>query len=131
MDSLTRVPRLQPEEVVLETGRRARGNARSGIVHVLVKEPERLVVETVTLDPSWLFVLRGFWNYRDVSVDGRPVASVPAQVAFSAVPVPAGRHRVEWEELLPGSEVSRYGPPFWALFSALLLVRSRREKNRP
>jgi hypothetical protein len=131
LDALTRVPRLQPEEAVLETGRRARGSARSGIVHVLVKDPERLVVETVTRDPSWLFVLRGFWNYRDVSVDGRPVASVPAQVAFSAVPVPAGRHRVEWEELLPGSGVSRYGPPFWALLSALLLARSRREKNRP
>jgi hypothetical protein len=130
LDALTRLPRLQLGEAVLETGRRARGSSRSGIVHVLRKEPERLLVETVTPDPSWLFVLRGFWNYRDVSVDGRPVAAVPAQVAFSAVPIPAGRHRVEWKELLPGSGVSGYGPPLWALFCAWILVRSRREKIR-
>jgi hypothetical protein len=131
LDALTRVPRLQPGEAVLETGRRGRGVSRSGIVHVIVKDPERLLVETVTSDPSWLFVLRGYWNYRDVFVDGRPVDAVPAQVAFSAVPVPAGRHRVEWKELLPGSGVSRYGPPLWALFCAWILVRSRREKLRP
>jgi hypothetical protein len=130
LDALTRLPRLQREEAVLETGRRVRGVARSGIVHLIEKEPDRLVVETVTPDPSWLFVLRGFWNYRDVSVDGRPIAAVPAQVAFSAVPVPAGRHRVEWRELLPGSGVSQTGPPLWALFSAWLLVRSRREIHR-
>ncbi len=128
LDALTRVPQLQPEEAVLETGRRARGSARSGIVHVLVKDPERIVVETVTPDPSWLFVLRGFWSYRDVFVDGRPVEVVPAQVAFSAVPVPAGRHRIEWKELLPGSGVSRYGPLLWGLLCTWLLVRYRREK---
>ena len=130
IDALTRVPRLQAGEAVVETGRRARGSSGSGIVHVLVKEPEHLLVETVTPDPSWLFVLRGFWSYRDVFVDGRPVDAVPAQVAFSAVPVPAGRHRVEWRELLPGSGVSRYGPPLWALFCAWILVRSRAETAR-
>jgi hypothetical protein len=130
LEALTRLPRLRAGEAVIETGRRARGIAGSGIVHVLEKEPERLVVETVTSDPTWLFVLRGFWNYRDVSVDGLPVAPVPAQVAFSAVPVPAGRHRVEWRELLPGSGFSLYGPPLWALISAWIVVRSRKEKDR-
>ena len=130
LDALTQVPRLQPGQGVLETGRRAGGKAGPGIVHILEKEPERLVVETVTSEPTWLFVLRGFWNYRDVSVDGRAVAPVPAQVAFSGVPVPAGRHRIEWEELLPGSEVSRFGPVLWALFSAWMLARFRKEKNR-
>jgi len=124
------LPRLRAGAVVVETGRRALGESSGGIVHVLEKEPERLVIETVTRDPSWLFVLRGFWDYRDVSVDGRPVDAVPAQVAFSAVEVPAGRHRVEWEELLPGAGVSGYCPPLWALISALILVRSRRETNR-
>ena len=129
-DALTRLPRLRAGGAVVETGRRALGDSSGGIVHVLEKEPERLVVETVTRDPSWLLVLRGFWDYRDVSVDGRRVDAVPAQVAFSAVKVPAGRHRVEWEELLPGAGVSGYCPPLWALFSALILVRSRRETNR-
>jgi hypothetical protein len=129
LDALTRVPRLRAGEAVLETGRRASGSAGSGIVHVLVKEPERILIETLTPDPSWLFVLRGFWNYRDVTLDGRPVDAVPAQVAFSAVPLPAGRHRIEWKELLPGWGVSRYGPALWALVSALILVRTRRERK--
>jgi hypothetical protein len=129
-DALTRLPRLRAGGAVIETGRRAIGESSSGIVHVLEKEPERLVVETVTRDPTWLVVLRGFWDYREVRVDGRPVDAVPAQVAFSAVEVPAGRHRVEWEELLPGAGVSGYCPPLWGLFSALILVRSRREPNR-
>jgi len=87
------------------------------------KLPERLVVETAGSDPSWLFVLRGFWSHRRVHIDGRPVDVLPAQLAFSAVPVPAGRHRIDWKERVPGGEFSRFGPVVYALVSALLLRR--------
>jgi hypothetical protein len=69
-------------------------------------------------DPSWLFVLRGDWSYRTVLVDGSPAEVSPAQIAFAAVPVPAGEHRVEWRENVPGLEVSRWGP----VVSVLLLL---------
>lgn len=117
--------RLKAGEIVLETGRRARGTSGGGIVHVFSNDPERLSVETVTSDPSWLFVLRGFWNYRTVLVDRRPVECVPAQIAFSAVPLPTGRHRIEWNEGMPGAPVSRWGPVVYALGFSLLFLRGR------
>jgi len=120
------LPRLNLGEVVLETGSRAVGRSRPGRVRVLTNEPERLLLETESPDPSWLFVLRGFWNYRTVSLDGRPVECVPAQLAFSAVPVPSGRHRIDWREEVPGGSVSRWGPVVFVLLMAALLIRERR-----
>jgi MYXO-CTERM domain-containing protein len=61
-----------------------------------------------------------------VRVDGREVEQVPAQIAFTAVPIPPGRHRVDWEETLPGGEVSRFGPVLGLLGAAGLLARQRR-----
>jgi hypothetical protein len=51
---------------------------------------------------------------------------VPAQLAFSAVPVPAGRHRIDWQEEVPGFDVSRWGP---ALFAALAIALSVRRPS--
>jgi hypothetical protein len=65
-----------------------------------------------------------------VEVDGRPVEPVPAQLAFTAVPVPAGRHSIQWEERLPAASVSRWGPVLFVLFAAGLLV-SGRERGTP
>ena len=80
-------------------------------------------------DPTYLFVLRGFWTHRSVRVDGRPVDPVPAQLAFSAIPIPAGEHAVDWREKLPGWEVSRFGPILFVLAAAGLLVRERRRRS--
>ena len=110
--------------VVVETGELGGGQS-DGTARVTTRSPERLVVETESAQKAWLFVLRGYWPYRDVRVDGRPSEALPAQLAFSAVPVPAGRHRVEWEERLPGLEVSRWGPALFALASAWILRRKR------
>ena len=74
-------------------------------------------------------MLRGYWNYRAILMDGRPVEDSPAQLAFSAVRVPAGRHTIEWTELVPGLTVSRWGPALFALAAALLL-RSSEERKR-
>ncbi len=122
--ALAALPKLSAGELVLETGRSARGTARPGQVRVIERSPERLRLETSSPDPSWLFVLRGFWNYRNVEVDGVSVDAVPAELGFSAVSVPAGKHRIDWREQVPGGEVSRWGPAVFAL-SAALLVASR------
>lgn len=126
LEALRAIPRLEVGEAVLETGGARPGSARPGTVRVLEKSPERLRLEVSSPDPAWLFVLRGFWNHRTVLLDGRPVDPVPAQLAFTAVPLPAGDHRVEWRERAPGWETSRWGPLFFALSSAWLLVRERR-----
>ena len=119
------LPRLKSGEIVLETGRRAQGESPGGIVQVLRNDPARLIVETLSGDSSWLFVLRGFWSFRSVRMDGRPVDAVPAQLAFSAVPVPAGRHRIDWVEEVPGGEASLWGPIVYVLAAVSLAVRTR------
>ena len=114
----SRIGQIPPGGLVIETGRSAEGQAGAGSVEVLRRTQARLEVATDVPAPTWLFVLRAYWDYRRVSVDGREVETVPANLAFTAVPIPAGRHRVEWEEKLPGWEVSRFGP---ALFGMILL----------
>jgi hypothetical protein len=127
MTAVSILPRLGPGGVVLETGRSFAGRAEPGVVHVVEKQPERVVADTVSKTPGWLFVLRGFWNHRSVSIDGHPVEYVPAQLAFSAVAVPAGRHRIEWRELVPGGTVSRFGPILWAAIAGFLAGYQRRK----
>jgi hypothetical protein len=130
--ALELVPRLKDGEIVIESGRSGEGSARPGSLRVLERSPERLTLETETLDPSWLFVLRGYWSYRTVTVDGRPAACLPAQLAFSAVPVPAGRHRIEWRERVPGAAISRWGPALFLLaaFGIVIAEPRRREPSR-
>ena len=123
--ALGELPRLPADAVVLETGRAAAGSARPGLVRVVERSPERLRLVCEAADPGWLFVLRGFWSHRSIRVDGAPVEQVPAQLAFSAVPVPAGRHSVEWREEVPGIAVSRWGPPLFAAVAAALWVSAR------
>jgi hypothetical protein len=128
--ALNTVPRLTASEVVLETGRRVSGRARPGTLRVLGDRPETLLAEVNSPDPTWLFVLRGYWPYRTVEVDGRPVEAVPAQVAYSAIAVPAGRHTIEWNERVPGLEVSRWGPLLFAPLAIGLIARDRRRRSR-
>ena len=123
------VPRLRLGEVVLETGVRRSGRARPGEVRVVERTAERLSVVSEAPDPTWLFVLRGFWRHRTVHVDGRAVDPVPAQLAFSAVPVPAGRHTIDWRERVPGLRVSGWMPLLSVLLAAGMLVRERRQRG--
>jgi hypothetical protein len=123
IEALRALSNLSGGEVVVETERASRGMSRPGTVAVLEKTPERLVLDVTSPDPSWLFVLRGFWSYRTIRVNGRPARAVPAQLAFTAVPLEAGTHRIEWIEEVPGLAVSRWGPVLFILIAAALLLR--------
>jgi hypothetical protein len=63
-------------------------------------------------------------------VDGNETETFPANIAFSAVPIPAGRHRIEWEERLPGWEVSRLGPLAFGMILAAGIVLSRASRKK-
>ena len=115
-------------DLIVETGRGAAGeSAGSASAKVVERTPEFLRIETASERPAWLFVLRAWWPYRDVTVDGRPIETAPAYLAFTAVPVPEGRHTVAWRERVPGGGASRLGPLAAGMAAVLLLVsRSRR-----
>ena len=119
---------LESGEIVVETGSENRGRAGPGLVRVLEQTPARLRLVSEAGEPTFLFVLRGFWPYRQVLLDGGRVDTLPAQLAFSAVRIPAGRHTIDWREQVPGLEVSRFGPVIAAGVLALLLLRDRRRR---
>lgn len=123
------LPLLTGGQIMIESGARGLGTARPGRLQILEKSPERLRLVADAPDPTWLFVLRGFWNHRRVLLDGRPVEDFPAQLAFSAARVPAGRHTIEWKELVPGGSVSVWGPVLFVL-AAVGLVASERLPGR-
>jgi hypothetical protein len=128
--ALNILPRLSAGEIVIESGSRVAGSARPGRLRILEKTPERLTLETETGDPTWLFVLRGYWTYRTVLLDGGRVEDAPAQLAFSAVRVPAGRHRIQWTETVPGGAVSRFGPVLFALLAVGCVFAGGRRWDR-
>jgi hypothetical protein len=125
VEALAALGDLARGEAVIESGRRGDGRARGGTVRFLERSPERLRLELAALDPTWLFVLRGFWGWRRVAVDGKQVAPAPAQLAFTAVPVPAGLHRVEWTERVPGGGYSWAGPLLFGLAWGWRATRKR------
>jgi hypothetical protein len=116
-EALDLVGHLDEGEIVVESGKRGEGTARPGTVKILERTPERLRLEADAPDATWLFVLRGFFTYRTVLLDGKPVECFPAQLAFSAIRMPAGKHRVEWIERVPGGRLSRFGPVLFILIA--------------
>jgi hypothetical protein len=125
LSALRELQGLGPGAIVVESGRTASGGGANGVLRILARSPEHLLLETDSPAPGWLFVLRGFWRHRVVRVDGVETEVVPAQLAFSAVALPAGRHRVEWRESFPGWSISRFGPVLYGLAIAGLFVRAR------
>jgi hypothetical protein len=123
--ALTMLPELSGGEVVLETGRSGSGQGEKGSVRMLERSAEGFSLVTSSPAPAWLFVLRGFWNHRDVRVDGRRADAVPAQLAFTAISLPAGDHRVLWREKIPGMPLSWIGPALFAVAAAVVLGRRR------
>jgi hypothetical protein len=130
VEAFEALPGLAPGEVVVETGAARTGAAARGRLGILEKTPERLVLQADCPEPTWLFVLREFWPYRRILVDGSPAPAAPAQLAFSAVRLPAGAHRIEWREEVPGFAASRWGPALFLLGSAGLLVRQSARGSR-
>jgi len=126
--ALSEIATLREGEVVIESGIARTGRARPGSVRILERSAERLELDVDTPDPGWLFVLRAYWPFREIRIDGQPAEAVPAQLGFSAVAIPAGRHRVAWEERVPGLAVSRAGPLLFGAIGMALLAVSRRKR---
>ncbi len=105
-----RIPRLAEGEVVARERSVGAGPARGGTVRVVERTAERLSLDLEAPDPTWLFVLRAFWPYRTLELDGAPVEPVPAQLGFSARADPRGPLRLVWREELSGTQNHTLGP---------------------
>jgi len=88
-------------EVVLAAGEARGVPGRLGPVRLLDARPDRLVVEADLESDGWLVTVEGYDADWRAAIDGRPAPVLRANLAFRAVPVPAGRHVVE----------QRYSPP--------------------
>jgi hypothetical protein len=67
----------------------------SGEAEVLAYGADRTEVVTDSNAPGFLVMVDAFDPDWRATVDGRPVRALRANLGFRAVPVPAGRHRVE------------------------------------
>ncbi len=94
--ALARLGREFRERVVVEDPDRplAEEAKAEGSAAIVVDEPERVEVETSSTGPSYLFLADTFDPGWSATVDGRPAPIRPAFVAFRAVFVPGGSHRV-------------------------------------
>jgi hypothetical protein len=63
---------------------------------ITVDEPDRVVVDASVDRPAWLVLNDSFAPGWRVTVDGRPERVFRANAFVRAVPVPVGRHRVEF-----------------------------------
>ena len=97
-----------------------------GSASLLIRKPDRLVVEVEASHPAYAVVVEAFEKGWRATVDGRAVPVRPANVLFQAVAVDAGRHRVEFvyrPRSVPwGAALTLAG----VFASAALLVRGRR-----
>jgi hypothetical protein len=97
--ALTRVqdPSFDPRtDVVLATSAApADATGAPGTTRVVERRADRLVIEATLPSPGYVVDVETWDPGWRASVDGREVPLLRANVAFRAVPVPAGSHRVE------------------------------------
>lgn len=82
-------------EVVLAEGTGGATTAFTGTVRVSERRGDRLALEADLRAPGWVVVVDAWDPGWRAAVDGRPAPLQRANLGFRAVPVPAGRHRVE------------------------------------
>ncbi len=82
-------------EVLLTEGPALDSDAFSGSASVRERRPDRILIETDLDKPGYVVLTDSYDAGWRASVDGRPAPVLRANIAFRAVPVPAGRHEVE------------------------------------
>jgi hypothetical protein len=99
-------------------------------VLVMDRPDGRVNVRVNAPRPGYLFLSEPYYAERVAMVDGRPVGTRRANLAFTAVPVPAGRHSVELRYepsgLIQGLAVSAFTVAAWGF-----AVYRRRRRTVP
>jgi len=98
----------------------------SGTASITLDEPERVEVVAESSGPSYLVLADTFDPGWSATLDGRPVAIRPAFVAFRAVYLPSGKHRVAFGYRPAGFAAGLALSAVGAIVGAALLIRPRR-----
>lgn len=90
-------PSFDPaREVILPEGRpRAPLASFAGSSHISLLDPDRVLVEADLPQAGYLVLVDGYDSGWRARVDGQDAPILRANIAFRAVPLPAGRHAVE------------------------------------
>jgi hypothetical protein len=85
------------KELILGSGRPARaGPGFAATCRLIEVKPDRVRVEAELSEPGYVVLVEGREPGWSATVDGAAAEILPANVAFRAVAVPAGRHQVEY-----------------------------------
>jgi hypothetical protein len=87
-------PSFDPRREVLLPDAGGGADAFAGSAALVEHVPDRVVIDAELAQPGWVVLLEGFDPGWTGEVDGRPAPVLRGNVAFRAVAVPAGRHRV-------------------------------------
>ncbi|HEY2158433.1 MAG TPA: YfhO family protein, partial [Isosphaeraceae bacterium] len=100
--------------------------AAAGSATITVDDPERVEVVTASDGPAYLVLADTFDPGWSATVDGRPAPIRPAFVAFRAVALPAGSHRVAFSYRPAGFTAGLVATAFGVLASLGCLAWPRR-----
>lgn len=124
---LLELPDAPADAAVSPGGRSASASSPARIVS---ERDDALTVEAVARQPGWLVLADTFYPGWVAEVDGAPAPIVPAYVAFRAVAVPAGAHRVTFR-YEPASVRGGAAGSLAGLALALALLAWPRRRPRP
>jgi len=97
LDLLVRPDVSLHDTVILEDAPESQtGDGIAGSASILEYSSRRVLLETVSGAPEFLVLLDSYYPGWSAFVDGNEVAIRRANYAFRAIPVPAGKHRVEF-----------------------------------
>jgi hypothetical protein len=127
VQALRRLRKLIREQIIVEDpSHPLPENAEaSGSAKILTDLPEHVVVETESGGDAYLFLADAFDPGWSATLDGNPVPIRPAQIAFRAVYVPKGAHRIVFT-YEPAGFRTGLAITVAGLFLGIILMTSRR-----
>jgi hypothetical protein len=101
-EALATLPKMDPRSTAVVEGTLSiprlltppSGASLPGRVTVVQYSPERVDLVVETKEPSYLAIAEGYAPGWKASIDDKPAAPYPTNVAFMGLPIPAGLHRV-------------------------------------
>ena len=103
------------------------GDTPAGDARIVIDRSDEVVIETRTTRESWLFLADTYYPGWGAQIDGQPTPNARANVAFRAVAVPAGAHRITFRYEPPtlGRTLTVGASIVWALCAVALIYIGR------